>query len=145
MPRAKIEIARLKMHRDPDGRPVLTGYLGEMRIEIAEDREQELIPGVFRDFVMVGMSKSHPAPRVKRKPAQPRKPTTPKAARPSAPAMIDTAARMSDAARLAAAAADVRFRLGAIPPGGDSLDDVFPASRDPDAAEAIRLLGVPLC
>lgn len=115
----------------PGGRRYLRATIGGLCFTAIPDPDRRPLPGGVMCWPIV----TTPAPgraRSVRMPASPRAPVPEPTARPS------------DAQRLREAAADAIARNGSIPSGGDPLDDVFPAPRDPDVEDAMRLLEMPL-
>lgn len=138
----RFEIGTLTEFVTPAGRRYLRGDIGGLRFTVAEELDREPAPGGVARWSVV----ASPTP------GKARHVLTPLPARLAAPAGPSKvmAWNLSAAARTRAATADAIERNGALPDGGDPLDDVYPApansaARDAELQAAIDLLHTPVC
>jgi hypothetical protein len=139
----KFEIARATEFATESGRRYIRLRLQGLLLTLVPDPEPDTNTGLLGYSVMAspaaGFARrvTSPAPAAQGAPAEPR---------------VVMREKLSKAACQDAAAAEVIERNGAIPPGGDTLSDLFPApagaapdSDEPDIRAAIALLETPVC
>lgn len=124
----RFEIGTVTEVTASNGRRYFRGDIGGLRVTFVDEPERDPADG-GRMRLSVWASPAPGKARHVRAPAV------------LPPPIVETVARPSAAQRLRDAADDAITRNGAIPPGGDQLHDIFPAT---DLEEAMRLFETPL-